>query len=225
MRRPARLLMKVLSLELSSSRRSVGLADLNSSTPANEIALDPGANARSTAAFSLIERSLSPHYDRSQITRLAVGLGPGSYTGIRVAVSIAQGWAAAHPIELVGIPSLDLLVEQARRKQARGTVNFAFDAQRGEIYLARYRFTDGAPPHLEHPLQLFAVSEAERRMAAGEPVTGPDLDKLLPTAAPLFAGAGTLAEMARGRTDFVLPEALQPVYLRETNFVKVRPSV
>ena len=133
--------MKVLSLELSSSRRSVGLAELGSKADAREACLEVGTDFRRTAAFGLIEQVLSPDSERNDVTRLAIGLGPGSYTGIRVAISIAQGWAAAQGIDLVGIPSLDLMVEQVRRHGASGVVHFAFDAQRGELYLARYRFS------------------------------------------------------------------------------------
>ncbi|MBL9170990.1 MAG: tRNA (adenosine(37)-N6)-threonylcarbamoyltransferase complex dimerization subunit type 1 TsaB [Verrucomicrobiales bacterium] len=214
--------MKVLSLELSSSRRSVGLAEMGSCASAREVCLEPGTDLRRTAAFSLIEQVLAPDSQRNEIGRLVIGLGPGSYTGIRVGISIAQGWAAAQQIELIGVPTVELLVEQVRRTGITGTINFAFDAQRGELYLARYRFSEQGVEQA-HPLQLVSVAEATRRLSAGETVTGPDLERLLPQSTPLFPSATVLAELGRVRSHFQQPEALEPVYLRETTFVKIAP--
>jgi tRNA threonylcarbamoyladenosine biosynthesis protein TsaB len=215
--------MKVLSLELSSSRRSVGLAEIGSAANAREVCLEPGTDLRRTAAFNLIEQVLAPDSQRADIVRLVIGLGPGSYTGIRVGISIAQGWAAAQTIELIGVPTVELLVEQVRRTQITGTVNFAFDAQRGELYLARYGFSKQGVEQV-HPLQLVSVAEATSRHAAGETVTGPDLERLLPQSSPLFPSAAVLAELGRERSDFQQPETLEPVYLRETTFVKLAPA-
>ena len=217
--------MKVLSLELSSSRRAVGLADLESALPATEVGLESGTDPRRTSAFGLIEKVLALSEGKQSVARLAVGLGPGSYTGIRVAISIAQGWVAARPIEIVGIPSVDILVEQVRRQGVRGSISFAFDAQRGEVYLARYVFAESDPATLDHGLRLMSLTEADERLAAGERIVGPDLEKLLPQVTPLFPSAAVLAELARTSTNRIAPEALEPVYLRETTFVKLAPGM
>lgn len=214
----------VLSLEMSSSRRAVAVADLATEAAAQEITLEQTAEVRHTAVFNLIEQALGKAGNRSKrdVSRLAIGLGPGSYTGIRVAISTAQGWAAGRPVELVGVPAIRVLQEQLRRSEFQGPVLLAFDAQRGELYAARGVVTrEGAT--LDHPLRLMSVEEAWQHQQSGTPVMGPDLGRLVPQSIPLFPSASILAELARTSREFLAPESLEPVYLRETTFVKISP--
>ena len=98
--------MTVLALEFSSAQRSVAVLDLEtggaSSWPKKDGAMTrprpPAkmaeaieAGAGGTNAFSLMEKALAgAGLAREQIEVIVVGLGPGSYTGIRVALSVAQ---------------------------------------------------------------------------------------------------------------------------------------
>ena len=61
------------------------------------------------------------------------------------------------------------------------------------------------------------------RVAAGEVLLGPEADKWFPTARVLFPDAAMLGALADGRTEFIPGEKLEPVYLRETSFVKAPP--
>ena len=98
-----------------------------------------GANA-----FGMIEQVLAEaKIEREQIDALAVGLGPGSYTGIRAAISIAQGWQLARGVKLLGVSSADCLAAQARAENILGRVNVVIDAQRNEFYLATYEIAAG----------------------------------------------------------------------------------
>ena len=64
-----------------------------------------GANA-----FGMIEQVLAEaKIEREQVDVLAVGLGPGSYTGIRAAISMAQGWQLARGVKLLGVGSVECL--------------------------------------------------------------------------------------------------------------------
>lgn len=68
------------------------------------------------------------------LTRIAVTVGPGSFTGVRVGVAAARGLALALSIPAVGIGSLAALARAARGLHQVGTIVAAFDARRGEIY-------------------------------------------------------------------------------------------
>lgn len=73
---------------------------------------------------------------------LAVGIGPGSFTGLRVGLSYAKGLAMASGYALVGVPSLDTLALAALAEAdcAQGRMICAvLDARRGEVYAALYR--------------------------------------------------------------------------------------
>ena len=102
--------MTILALEFSSSQRSVALA-----RNGEVLAAVSETGERGTNAFGMIEAVLaSAGLGRAEIDCLAVGLGPGSYTGIRVALAIAQGWQLATGVKLLGLGSVDCLVAQAR---------------------------------------------------------------------------------------------------------------
>jgi hypothetical protein len=98
-------------------------------------------------------------------------------------------------------------------------VNIAIDAQRNEFYLARYEIGPEKRREIS-PLKLASFEEVAAHLKAGEIVAGPDADKLFAGARALYPGAATVGSLAIGRKDFVAGEKLEPVYLRETSFVK-----
>ncbi|HAM70123.1 MAG TPA: tRNA (adenosine(37)-N6)-threonylcarbamoyltransferase complex dimerization subunit type 1 TsaB [Verrucomicrobiales bacterium] len=214
--------MATLALEFSTSRRSAALL---SGDPAGAGSLAEASDSteprRGTGAFALMARVLEKAgIARSHVTSLAVGLGPGSYTGIRAAISIAQGWEAATGLTLIGVPSHEALAAGIHATGWRGRVTLAFDAQRGELYAARYRITTTGP-EIDEPLRLASPQEVARRIQEGERVVGPDLERLLPEAEALHPDAAFIARLAaRGRTRTPGAE-LQPIYLREVEFKKI----
>src|ERR1700752_2192826 len=126
--------MRILAIEFSSDQRSVAaVAD------GRVLAGGVEGPTRATPAVGLASRALTEAgLEREEIECLAVGLGPGSYTGIRSAIALAQGWQLALPVKLLGISSLECLAAEAQAKACFGTVNIIVDAQRNELYVARY---------------------------------------------------------------------------------------
>jgi len=81
----------------------------------------------------------------SDLSAIAVAIGPGSFTGLRVGLSYAKGIAAAGKIAIVGVSSLDTLALCAGSELAEGaTVYPIIDARKGEVYTGLYRFVTGA---------------------------------------------------------------------------------
>lgn len=75
------------------------------------------------------------------LSAVAVALGPGSFTGLRVGLAIAKGLALARGIPLVGVPTLDILAfAQGRSQHPLVTV---IQAGRGRLCAARYRWHGG----------------------------------------------------------------------------------
>ncbi len=215
--------MKVLSLEFSSSRRSVAVFDPAQMAEPIVVVAMPAAPRQGTGVFTLVDQALKQAaWQRQEVTHLAVGLGPGSYTGIRAAISAAQGWATAAPLIILGVPSVDSLTEQLRRGGTKGEVLLAFDAQRGELYAGRFLIDPDGSESLS-PLRLTTLAEAKAARDGGIPVHGPDLEALMAEAHPLFPCAGTAARLAVGcpRSLEVPGETLAPIYLREVSFVKL----
>jgi tRNA threonylcarbamoyladenosine biosynthesis protein TsaB len=209
--------MKILALEFSSAQRSVAVWEGTARGYA------AAAGGRSTQAFALIEAALQQaQCEREDIECIGVGLGPGSYTGIRVAIAVAQGWQLARAVKLLGLSSVECLAAQLQAEAQPGLYTIAVDAQRNEFYLATYEVTPAGWREAE-PLRLAPFAELQRRADAGERLAGPELTQWFPSARNLFPDAAALGRLAAGRRDFVAGEQLEPIYLRPTAFVKAPP--
>jgi tRNA threonylcarbamoyladenosine biosynthesis protein TsaB len=152
---------------------------------------------------------------------IVVGIGPGSYAGIRAAIALAQGWQLARGIQLLGVSSAECLAAQAQAEKIFGRVNVVIDAQRNEFYVAASEIS-AAGRRETGPLQI--LTAAETRSRAAEIFFGPAAAVFRPDGNNQFPSAAMLARLAGGRTDFVPGENLEPIYLRETNFVKAPPT-
>ena len=205
--------MTILAFEFSSARRSVALAR-------DGIVLSEAAETggyRVTNAFGLTEKVLAnAKVSREEVEVIAVGIGPGSYTGIRAAIAIAQGWQLAREIKLLGISCAEVLAVQAQAEKLYGSVNVIIDAQRGEFYLATWEISVDERKEIS-PLKIEPAVEIEALKLAGEICVGPEMERIL------FPSAAMLARLAAARTNFVAGEKLEPIYLRETTFVKASP--
>jgi tRNA threonylcarbamoyl adenosine modification protein YeaZ len=215
--------MKILALEFSTSQRSVAVVQPlrgEGLTFQSEVI---EAGGRSTRAFSMIERVLAEaQVEREAIECIAVGLGPGSYTGVRAAIALAQGWQLAREINLLGLGSVEVLAARAQADGLRGAVRFVVDAQRGEFYCSGWEIGDAERVETE-PLRIVTHQVVEALLSAEAAVLGPDLGRTLPGVKPMYPSARTLGRLALERTAFVEGTELKPVYLRETSFVKAPP--
>lgn len=80
----------------------------------------------------------------SELDALAFGRGPGSFTGVRIGIGIAQGLALGAELPMIGISTLATMAEGAWRKSGATRVLAAIDARMGEVYWAEYqRDADG----------------------------------------------------------------------------------
>ena len=207
--------MTILALDFSSAQRSVAIAHKGSVAEAIE------TGGHGTHAFSLIEKVLAEaHLERSRIDTIVIGLGPGSYTGIRVALSIAQGWQLAHNVNLLGISSAECLAARAQAENIFGTVSIIVDAQRDEFYRTTYELSAVGRTEIE-PLKITDLrSTVEKTNGI---CVGPEVTRWFPDGKILFPSAATLARIAVDRTDFKSGDQLTPIYLREASFVKAPP--
>jgi tRNA threonylcarbamoyladenosine biosynthesis protein TsaB len=158
-----------------------------------------------------------------QIGRVAVDIGPGLFTGLRVGVATAKALAAALDIPIVGCSSLELLAYPHRRQDR--LVAAVVDAKRGEVFWALFRpgpggvtavadATVSSPDWLVDALrgrgEVLAVGDGARRFGdvlstvAGVELAGPEDD---------HPSAAVLVEVAANRPSVPLEE-ITPFYLR-----------
>jgi len=79
----------------------------------------------------------------SEVNVLAFGRGPGSFTGVRVGVGVAQGIAFARDIPVVAISSLAAVAQDAADQFEHEFIAVAMDARMGEVYCASFQVVDG----------------------------------------------------------------------------------
>ncbi|HEX3625374.1 MAG TPA: tRNA (adenosine(37)-N6)-threonylcarbamoyltransferase complex dimerization subunit type 1 TsaB [Verrucomicrobiae bacterium] len=209
--------MTILALEFSSDQRSVAVAD--NGTVLSE-ATETGG--RGVAAFGMIERVLDgAKLEREQIQAISVGLGPGSYTGIRAAIALAEGWRLARDISVTGVSSVETIVSVAQSQEINGPISVVVNAQREEFYCATYDITETSWTEIT-PLKIVSRDEV-LSLSQGRLIIGPEAPKF-PDGRLIFPSAAAVATLAAQRNNFRPTEQLEPIYLRETTFVKVKPK-
>ncbi|MEK7707635.1 MAG: tRNA (adenosine(37)-N6)-threonylcarbamoyltransferase complex dimerization subunit type 1 TsaB [Verrucomicrobiota bacterium] len=216
--------MKILALEFSSPQRSVAVlnADARGGVLATSEIVEAAAG-NTMKPFSMIEAVLQQTgLEREQIECLVVGLGPGSYNGVRAAIALAQGWQLAAGVKLLGVSSAECVAAQALADGAQGKFSVVIDAQREEFYVADYEVNAGKLNNLS-PLGLVAREDVCRREQAGSLLIGPEVARWFPNGRVVFPRAEMLGRLALGRNDFASGEKLEPIYLRLANFVKAPP--
>ena len=153
------------------------------------------------------------------IGRVAVGVGPGSYTGLRVGVATAQGLARGAGAPLVGVPSGEALAH-AECADDEEVVRL-LDARSGELYYARYAKRGGVLVVVD-AARVASPEEVRDLLPAGARILGDagcadaaGLDDAARSrvTTPVPAAAAVL-ELAATREPAAAPEQVLPLYLR-----------
>jgi tRNA threonylcarbamoyladenosine biosynthesis protein TsaB len=166
--------------------------------------------------------------DLDEISCVAVDVGPGLFTGLRVGIAAAKAMAHALRIPMIGVASLDLVAFPVRWSPR--LIVAAIDARRGEVFTASYRQVPGGLQRLgEHSLttpddlagdleasredMLLVGDGALRYREAFADLTRVELGDL-GLAHPSASSLVQLAHARALREDFVKPWELEPLYLR-----------
>ncbi|MFZ5756463.1 MAG: tRNA (adenosine(37)-N6)-threonylcarbamoyltransferase complex dimerization subunit type 1 TsaB [Pseudomonadota bacterium] len=219
--------MKLLALETSTESCSVALR-IGSGLRVRRHA---GAREQTAHVLPMVQALLAEAgIGLRELDAIACAHGPGAFTGVRVAVSVAQGLAFGASLPAVGISTLAALAQQAVRLDAAAAfVLPALDARMGELYAGVYaRGADGlvdslAPDRLCRPEDFAAgvpsghdwTGIGSGWTAYGAGVLGVTPVRTL-VAEPDAEDVLRLAERALARGEAVTPEQLIPVYLRDT---------
>lgn len=226
-------LVRTLALDTSTSRGSVALRRDGTLVDAREG--DPTRQHGVRLPGDLLALVAADQATLDDVTLLAVGLGPGAFTGLRVGLATIQGLAFATGLPVVGVSGFDALAVAAARSAAgsSGAIGIWLDGARGEVFAARYE---------RAPAERFGVAAVGEALAAAPEAvidawreegewpkvwigSGVTLyERVLresaarpyrivepPLLAPLVA---ELAELSAAEGGAVAPHALRPVYVR-----------
>lgn len=138
--------MNVLAID--TSNETLGVAIVNKEKVVGEYITNIKKN-HSVRVMPTIDRLLNDcDLTIKDIGKIVVAKGPGSYTGVRIGVTIAKTLAWSLQIPLVGVSSLAVLASSGGR-YFNGLICPLFDARRGQIYTSLYQFVDGTLKQLE----------------------------------------------------------------------------
>jgi tRNA threonylcarbamoyladenosine biosynthesis protein TsaB len=161
-----------------------------------------------------------------QIEQIYISVGPGSFTGLRVGITLAKTLAYSTAAKIVAVPSADVLIENLPADATNGII--VLDAKRGQIFTARYRrdetgnWINVEPAHLDtlakmierspRPVHLIGEGVPYHRESVpqSDQVIVADESLWLPSAAVV----GKLGHLRALRGEFTDPFRLLPTYVR-----------
>lgn len=165
---------------------------------------------------------------RSQLDAIAVGRGPGAFTGVRLGIALAQGIALALDLPVLPVSTLATLAAPALRDDPEALVLAAIDARMGEVYVASYAAGAHGPALLDAervcaPDQV-GLADGDDWIGIGTGFAAVDgalvqrlghrLRHVDAGALPHAADTARLAAMLLAAGGAVAPEHAEPAYLR-----------
>jgi len=224
---------KILAFDTSSERGSVALlegvalrAELRSNAAAGHSAF-----LLEAVNFLLIREG----WKLEDLALIALGIGPGSFTGIRIGVATGLGFAQSLGIPFAGVSGLDVLARRAAQSARNGRIGVLADARRGQFYFGGYESENGRVHRLGKPA-LINASDMKNYLADAAWITGDLNEDQLPAIGMSFPrrarwisvdlflaeGVGRIG-LERKRAwrsgDFL---AAEPLYIRPPDAVKNR---
>ncbi|HEY2429618.1 MAG TPA: tRNA (adenosine(37)-N6)-threonylcarbamoyltransferase complex dimerization subunit type 1 TsaB [Acidimicrobiales bacterium] len=167
----------------------------------------------------------------AEVGAIAVDIGPGLFTGLRVGVATGKAMAQALRVPVVGLSSLDLLAYPVRF--TRRLIAAVIDARRGEVFAAFYRQVPGGVQRVTEPVVGRPEDVAAELEARGEEtlLVGDGALRYadafaglshverasVGTAHPSAAALVELAQPRVQREEYVQPWELEPLYLRQAD--------
>ncbi|MGD6969290.1 tRNA (adenosine(37)-N6)-threonylcarbamoyltransferase complex dimerization subunit type 1 TsaB [Rossellomorea vietnamensis] len=131
--------MKILGIDTSNYQLGIALVDGNEVIGEFITNIKKNHSLRAMPAVEMLmkECGIAP----ADLDKIVVANGPGSYTGVRIGVTIAKTMAWSLNIPVVGVSSLAVLASSGRYFD--GLISPLFDARRGQLYTGLYKFSEG----------------------------------------------------------------------------------
>lgn len=161
----------VLAFDTANEVIAIGLGRLDAAARSIELVASVEVEARRASNTQLVPRidelCARAGVAREKIACVCVGRGPGSFTGVRIALATAKGIASALEVGLVGVSSLDAVAWGAWKAAERGELLVVADAMRREVYPVEYRLDDSGAARLTADRVIKAEAFAEELGATG----------------------------------------------------------
>jgi tRNA threonylcarbamoyladenosine biosynthesis protein TsaB len=126
--------MKILAIDTAASVCAAAVYDAEEGRILAAVSRDIGKGHAEVLMGYIDEALHEAGTGFGEITRIAVNVGPGSFTGVRIGVSAARGFALALACPAIGVTAFEALAKEARALHRGKPVLVVIDAHRGEIY-------------------------------------------------------------------------------------------
>lgn len=201
--------MRIIALELSSGRGSIAWVESDGKPLVHNF---PNDRKHSGLFFETLQ---TVSRDFGTADRIVVGLGPGSYAGVRIAIAAALGFRVASASTLLGLPSICGMETAVREYCVIG------DARRTSYFFGHV--LDG---RLVEGPSLYSGTELEKKLLRSNiPVFASERLSGFPQAELVYPSAGKLAVLGRTQLDgTVETQSLEPIYLREPHITVAKVS-
>jgi tRNA threonylcarbamoyladenosine biosynthesis protein TsaB len=186
--------MKALAIDTTNN--VLGIAIVDEEKVIGEYITNLKKN-HSVRAMPAIERLLNDcDLNPKQIDKIVVASGPGSYTGVRIGVSIAKTMAWSLQIPIVGVSSLEALAANGRFFS--GFISPIFDARRGQVYTGLYQYTREGLVTIEKDQNILLVDWLSMIEAKNEQIlfVGNDVEIHKETIVNVLGKKGEIAQVA-----------------------------
>jgi tRNA threonylcarbamoyladenosine biosynthesis protein TsaB len=167
-------LMRLLALETSTTAGSV--AAFADERLLAELTLDAGQKSARSLAPAMAELWKTIGWKPADVEMIAVGVGPGSFTGLRVGLTTAKTLAYAVGASVIGVNTLLAIAHRAPPDVER--LWAIIDAYRGQVFAALVEREPNKPPTELEPTAAIDEAAWLARLSSGDVVTGPGLVKL-----------------------------------------------
>ena len=153
--------MPILALDTSTLVSSVAVADTDKLLA--ELTLETRLTHSETLMPHIEQVLAMADIDKTKLAGVAVSIGPGSFTGLRIGLASAKGMAYALDIPLIGVPTMEALACQCPVPGIYAVP--LIDAQKGNAYMAVYRWEDGQLVE-QQAVEVLSVDDCLARCAA-----------------------------------------------------------
>ncbi|MBQ4816992.1 MULTISPECIES: tRNA (adenosine(37)-N6)-threonylcarbamoyltransferase complex dimerization subunit type 1 TsaB [Bacillus] len=155
-------------LAIDTSNHTLGIALVKDSTVIGEsityLKKNHSVRAMPTVEALMKECGVAP----SELSKIVVAKGPGSYTGVRIGVTIAKTLAWTLSIPISAVSSLETLA--ANGQYFDGWISPLFDARRGQVYTGLYMFEEGKIQEIKQDQNILLTDWLHELKKTGKPV-------------------------------------------------------
>lgn len=226
--------MKILAFDTST--KFLSIACLSGGDVRSEFHEDVGIRHSEILVPTIKDELGSAGWAIKDVDLIAVGLGPGSFTGLRIAVATVKGFAAMLGTGVVGVPTMDAIVMNLGCGKS-SPVKYAaplLDARKGKVYTCIYRMTGPVPERVTEYM-LAEAGEVMEKLEEEVLFFGDAVDKYRETldrcrkarydeCLDWYPRAADIGRIGLGTSSKSLhdPETLEPLYLhsRECNITQ-----